>query len=493
MPRKFSIVCLFVAWLCASGAMLDVAQVFAWTRMFATYAQSLPVGEAAVETLDGSKPCPICLAVRRARANAKDPQTPGVVRSAEKMILSLSRAEPVVFAPERETWPPSIALTAESRPSPVPVPPPRVANLVSFARSLPRRHLAGRPTSDCLGVRAPPSHPFSKFCARITMKTVFSLSSTTVVCVATLASVVLSIPPALGCSECGCSLSSDWSAQGYPDLPGFQTSIRYEYYDSHDLRHGAHRFDRPAVGDPADVEIQRETLNRNTWLGLDYVGAHAWAVSVQLPHYDRYHSTTAEGDTEVSESRTAGIGDLRLLVRHQNFSMYRSIGFQFGLKLPTGGFAQNFATGPQAGTLLDRGLQLGSGTTDLLAGVSYFRRPTANIGWFGQLTADLPVRERSGFLPSANLGANTGIRYLNPTSITPQLQLNVRWDSRERGANADTPNSGGIVAYVSPGATVELGRQSTAFVFLQLPVYRRVNGLQLEPHSLLSLGVSWKI
>jgi hypothetical protein len=64
----------------------------------------------------------------------------------------------------------------------------------------------------------------------------------------------------------------------------------------------------------------------------------------------------------------------------------------------------------------------------------------------------------------------------------------VRWDGRESGANADRDNSGDALMYVSPGATVDLGMRSHAFVFLQLPVYQRVNGLQILPRWLLSAG-----
>lgn len=311
--------------------------------------------------------------------------------------------------------------------------------------------------------------------------------------VAAAIALASSAPAAFGCSECGCTLSSDWSAQGYPDVPGFTSSARFEYFDSNDLRSGAHGVAPGAIALPADQEIQRETLNRNTWLGLDYVGGNGWAVDAQLPYYDRYHSTIAEGDTAVSESRAAGVGDLRVVGRYQRFSLYRSYGLQFGLKLPTSRYDQTFATGPQAGALLDRGLQLGSGTTDLLAGASYFRRATPHIGWFAQALAQQPLAERDGFLPSANIAVNAGVRYLNPTSVVPQVQLNAHWDGREHGANADGANSGGTTVYVSPGVTVELGTQASACLFLQLPVYRRFNGLQLAPRAIVSLGLTYRL
>jgi len=275
--------------------------------------------------------------------------------------------------------------------------------------------------------------------------------------------------------------------------PGFDASVRCEYFDNTDLRSGLHGADRSAFSYPNDDEIQRETLNRGTVLGLDYVGSPSWGVTAQLPFYDRFHSTIAPGDTAVSESRASGLGDLRIMARCQKFDPSESFGLQFGFKLPTGEFTQNFATGPQAGTPLDRGLQLGTGTTDVLAGLSCFRRPIANLGCFAQVLVDQPLHDRDGFTPSANLGVNGGIRYLNTSSFTPQLQLNLRWDGRERGVNADFANSGDAVAYLSPGVTAEIAHGTRAFVFVQLPVYQRVNGLQLEPRWTLSLGVSYKL
>jgi hypothetical protein len=320
----------------------------------------------------------------------------------------------------------------------------------------------------------------------------FTSSSGRAVAVVSLLTLGHSVPLAFGCSECGCTLSADWSAQGYPDVPGWSASARFEYFDSNDLRTGTHSVAAAEHVLPAEQEIQRETLNRNTWIGLDYVRSNGWALQAQLPYHDRYHTTIAEGDTELSESRAAGVGDARLIARYEKFSLYRSYGLQFGLKLPTGRFNQTFATGPQAGAPLDRGLQLGNGTTDLLAGASYFRRPTPNLGCFAQVLGDLPLDEREGFRPCANVAVNTGIRYLNTTSFTPQLQLNVRWDGREHGANADVANSGGVTAFLSPGLTTELGTTASAFVFVQLPVCRRFNGQQLAPHAIVSFGVNWR-
>ncbi len=295
------------------------------------------------------------------------------------------------------------------------------------------------------------------------------------------------------CSDCGCSFSSDWAAQGYGLRPGLGLGLRSEYYEQSELRAGTASVNRAALSFPADNEIQQRTVNRNTWLDLNYGFGSAGALTLSVPYQDRFHATIAPGDTELSTSRASGLGDLRLLVRYPRPGTTDSLGFQFGLKLPTGGITQNFASGPQAGGLLDRGLQLGTGTTDLLVGASWFGRLMEQGSVFAQVQADQPLAARDGFVPGTSVALNSGIRWLNAGRLTPQLQLNLKAETREHGANADTANSGGVFAYLSPGVTAEVTAGTLAFAFVQVPVYQRVNGLQLEPKWLLSLGLRWKL
>jgi hypothetical protein len=73
-------------------------------------------------------------------------------------------------------------------------------------------------------------------------------------------------PPASACSVCGCSLSSDWAAQGYAATSGLEAGLRYEYFAQSGLRSGTGRVNRAALTFPNDDEIQQRTVNRNTWL-----------------------------------------------------------------------------------------------------------------------------------------------------------------------------------------------------------------------------------
>lgn len=310
----------------------------------------------------------------------------------------------------------------------------------------------------------------------------------------TMAVILLLLPVAgHACSICGCSLISDWDSQ-LSDSPGLSAAFRYEYISQSNLRSGPHSADTAAFTFPNAVEIQQATLSRNVWLDVDYIHDAVWSLLLQVPYHDRDHSTIVAGDTAVSTSHASGVGDVRLSVRHQWMSPGHTSGLtvQLGLKLPSGSTRQNFATGPAAGTPLDRALQLGTGTTDLLASIACSFRPGLYYNWYAQATLTQPLDAKDGFQPSSSLGLNLGVRRLTSGWITPQLQLNARRDSRESGVNSDVPNSGGTFIYLSPGLSAELGTHGNAYVSVQLPVFQQVNGLQLQPRWLLAGGMRWQ-
>ena len=127
MRFRLSIVGLLFAWLCASGGLLDVTQVFAWAKMYAGYAQTMPLREAVGRTFDPAKPCALCMAVLKARqAAAEAHETPAVASvEIEKILLIAHRDEQVVVAPVLEAWPAETRRYAQVKIYPVPVPPPR--------------------------------------------------------------------------------------------------------------------------------------------------------------------------------------------------------------------------------------------------------------------------------------------------------------------------------------------------------------------------------
>jgi hypothetical protein len=267
--------------------------------------------------------------------------------------------------------------------------------------------------------------------------------------------------------------------------------VREDYYDQNQLRSGTDSVDRKSLDIPNEQEVQQRTLNRNTVMALDYSPSRVWGMRVEVPYFNRFHTTIAEGDSDISTSHSSSVGDVRVTARYQGFAADLTWGVQFGLKLPTGATDVQFQAGPQTDEPLDRGLQPGTGTTDVLFGVYNFGNLSSSLGYYAQALVQQPVNSSDGYRPGTGLNLNVGLRYLHVARVVPQLQLNVRLEGRETGSSSDHENSGATFAYLSPGATAALSSHVQAFTFLQLPVYQRVNGLQLQPKRFFSIGVHY--
>lgn len=295
------------------------------------------------------------------------------------------------------------------------------------------------------------------------------------------------------CSSCGCTLSSDWASQGYTAGPGFHLDLRFDYFNQDQLRSGTGTVNRSTIQLPNAREIQQETVNRDYSLILDYSPTAEWGVNLQVPYFDRYHTTIAPGDTEISTSHTESLGDVRIVGRYQGLSPDNTTGLQFGLKLATGSIQNDFIGGPQSGTPVDRGLQPGTGITDLLVGVYHFGALARSWDYFAQALVDQPLSSREGFKPGTGLNVNLGVRYVANQALVPQIQLNAHAEGRESGANADVDNSGATLVYIGPGVTVSVAKDLKAYAFVQVPVYQNVNGYQIEPRFTVSAGLHYNL
>ena len=309
-----------------------------------------------------------------------------------------------------------------------------------------------------------------------------------------LLAAALAAAPAsvLACSSCGCTVGTEWAGTGYTTATGLRLDLRYDYVDQNALFLGSHNVDKAhyTPADP-DQEVQQGTLTRFYTLGADYSINRDWGLNVQLPYLNREHETVEPAGTPQSGSHYDGIGDLRILARYQGFFEDRTFGVQFGIKLPTGAFHNAFNSGPGQGEQVDRGLQPGTGTTDLLLGVYRYSPFARDWDHFEELQLKQALDSREQFRPSTQVTATAGVRYVAYSKVVPQLQLNLKWEGRETGGQADYVNSGSRVAYLSPGATVRVLHSLQAYGFVQVPVYQYYTGLQLAPHFTATAGLSY--
>lgn len=127
MHRKLSIFCLFLAWLCAHGAIWNVVQVVGWAKMFHGYAQIMPATQALRLTFDGSAPCDFCEIAQTGQDAARDSKAPATLAGGVDKVLLIADClpSPVLVAP-KFSWSEVALNPGLTRIESVPVPPPRV-------------------------------------------------------------------------------------------------------------------------------------------------------------------------------------------------------------------------------------------------------------------------------------------------------------------------------------------------------------------------------
>jgi hypothetical protein len=98
----------------------------------------------------------------------------------------------------------------------------------------------------------------------------------------------------------------------------------------------------------------------------------------------------------------------------------------------------------------------------------------------------------SDFRPGNQDTLTLGLRYEARMDVVPQLQLNLTHKCADQGALADTADTAGTVAYLSPGVIAKAGGGLQAYAFVRLPVYSYFSGYQLFPHWTGTLGLAYR-
>jgi hypothetical protein len=290
---------------------------------------------------------------------------------------------------------------------------------------------------------------------------------------------------AQACSGCGCSLDTDETLLNRNKNAGFRIDERVDYTDQSRLWQGT-RSAPPQ--DPANGEVQKKTLTVFYTTTIDYTSENDWGVNLAIPFQYRDHTTYNQGTFDPSSSRWNTVSDVRLLGRYNGLTESKNYGVLFGMKLPTGSHKKTFDSGTE-GQVVDPGLQPGTGTWDLLLGLTQGGQITESLSWFAQELWQKPLNQHADFRPGQTLSSGIGVSYALNEVFVPQFGFNLQNRGRETGAAADRANSGGATLSAVPGLFVNVREDTAIYGFVQIPVYQRVGGVQLVPDYSASVGV----
>ncbi|HEY6241130.1 MAG TPA: transporter [Burkholderiales bacterium] len=303
--------------------------------------------------------------------------------------------------------------------------------------------------------------------------------------VTALSGLALALSAGAAHASCGsafCVLNTDWATQGLASEPGsFRLDERFEFVDQKHLMQGTKKISQ--ANDTADTTELR-TINRNLLTTLGYTFTKTWAVSASVPIVDRSHShiddpTGANGGPTSEAWNFTKLGDIRLLGMYQfenEKNPQVSYGLTFGLKLPTGSHTVTNSEGVAA----ERALQPGTGSTDGVLG-AYYSAPGwgQDSSWFAQALYQQAALIKDDFKPGNQFQVNLGYRQPFAHDFQGLLQVNTMIKGRDTGGQAENDLSGSRTVFISPGLAYSVTHDFQLYTFVQLPLYRNYNGIQL--------------
>lgn len=295
------------------------------------------------------------------------------------------------------------------------------------------------------------------------------------------------------CGSAFCSINTDWGAGTTSLTEGSSVDLRYENIRQDTPRTGTRKL---AVGEIRHHHDEVRTLNQNLIATYNHTWASGWGISATLPFVDRdhLHIHNHHGQQIPEQWNFRELGDMRVMGRYQRSlagsdATPRTLGFYFGLKLPTG--RTNVSN--KNGDVAERSLQPGSGTTDLLAGAIYHQQVGAGgAAWFARVQLQQPLNSRDNFRPGAQAGLDLGYAYPFTERLSGLAQLNALVKRRDVGSEAEPADSGGRFLFLSPGLSYKISEVFRLYAYYQHPLYQNVNGVQLTASRALVAGVSMR-
>lgn len=219
-------------------------------------------------------------------------------------------------------------------------------------------------------------------------------------------------------------------------------------------------------------------------------------ISGVVPVAKRHSEISSDNGTTITGDQF-GLADVSLLLRYKPFVLHGMesttiVSAAAGVKLPTG------KTGGRdsEGDLLDAHIQLGTGSTDALAGVSGFYSE-GRTAFIGNLLGAITSKGAHGHQFGNSLNYDASMRYnLNPdeyesAQFFATVSITGEWRGMESQDGVTDENSGGNVTYLAPGVQILFTPEITFEGQFQYPIVHGLHGEQLGEDFRLATGIQF--
>ena len=291
-----------------------------------------------------------------------------------------------------------------------------------------------------------------------------------VVFVAALA-VVLALP-ALACSICGCDPAAGTLGLDRPSASSLRLAIEDRYLAKES-------------GTGGEAELERED---RLLLRAQYSPLRPLVLQVEVPYFIFKNHLNSAG---VRDDSATGLGDVTFGARYEllrvGLDARHVVALTGTVKAPTGPNARHLPNEEP-----DEHIQLGTGSWDGLAGISYlygFQPFTLYANASTRLNTANGRGFRYGHAVFGTLGGRRA--FLDSRRLLVSLEAQARYAGKDHFADGSTdPDTGGFIGYASGSVGYALTSDLLLRAVAQVPVIKDLNGVQGE-HPVLYLNLAY--
>ena len=293
-----------------------------------------------------------------------------------------------------------------------------------------------------------------------------------IVSIAAFSLLTLFPPRVLACSVCDCDPAAGTLGLDRPSASSLRLALEDRYLSK-----------ESGSGDNAESEREDRLVLR-----AQYSPIGPLVLQLELPYYLFKNHLNSTG---LQDDGATGIGDVTLGARYEllrvGLDARHVVALTGTLKTPTGPNARHLP-----GQEPDEHLQLGSGTWDGLAGISYlygFQPWTLYANVTGRLNSANSRGFRYGHALFGTLGARR--TFLDSHRLVASLEAQVRFAGKDHFADGSTdPDTGGFLGYATGSVGYALTNDLLLRAVAQVPVVKDLNGVQGE-HPVVYLTLAY--
>lgn len=307
------------------------------------------------------------------------------------------------------------------------------------------------------------------------------------------------------CGSSNCTVIRG-SQSGLANEGRFVVDLSYRYIRQDNAKKGSSSFSGNV--DVAKVDFENKdieqahhrefkTINELAQLDLSYGVTDRFTISVNIPflnnrkheHIDGCGGGSCVGGEFTNQDGTSGFGDITVIGKYAlwHTTKHQLIGGA-GVKLATGEFKLRNAEG----NINEPTIMPGTGSTDAVLSALYnFSLIPNKVGFFASASHRFTTENSLDYEFGDTTFIDGGAHYRLNEKINLTAQINTRISRRDEFLGMDVPNTGVTFINLTPGVVLTATENMAFYTHVQLPVYQRVNDVNLVPSFGVMAGVSY--